>query len=486
MSRRALVALAVAVIVGAAAVASLHGSPSTGGARAPGSTLAGTLVDRDGDGSLEPGAGERLRDRTELAPQSPAGRTLARFAQVSDVHLADEESPARAVFLDRLGAPFESTFRPQEALGGQVLAQTIAELNRLRPQAVVLTGDLIDNAQSNELDEALDILRGGRVDPDSGAPGYSGPQSRSDADPFYYRPGVDAPRHPGLLTRAERPFSSPGLRAPWYPVVGNHDALVQGEVAPTATSDAVAVGSRMLLELERPADAPTSERGLSPGLVQRAIERGLPGRVLPVPADTARHELRPPELLGRLRAASGHGGSGPRLDYSFDIGRHVRAVVLDAVRRGGGSDGRIPASVLPWLRARLAAAGHRWVIVFSHQPLDRSEGGAAVLSLLDGDPRVVAAIAGHTHRNSIVPRSTPAGGYWLITTASLIDYPQQARAFRLVATRRRGVALETWMIDHGERQDAGVSRALSFLDAQGGRPGHDAGGPLDRNVRLYR
>lgn len=486
MSRHVLIALAVAVLVGTAALASLVGRPSAGGARTPGSTLAGTLVDRDGDGSLERGAGEQLRDRTELAPRSPTGRTLATFAQVSDVHLADEESPARAVFLDRLGAPFESTFRPQEALGGQVLAQTVAALNRLRPQAVVLTGDLIDNAQSNELDEALAILRGGRVDPDSGAPGYSGPQSRSNVDPFYYRPDVDAPRHPGLLRRAERPFSSSGLRAPWYPVLGNHDALVQGEVAPTAATDAVAVGSRMLLGIERPADIPTSQRELSPGLVQRTLERGLPGRVLPVPADAARRQLRVPELLTRLRLTSGHGGSGPRLDYSFDIGRHVRVVVLDAVRRGGGSDGHLPASVLPWLHAQLAAAGRRWVIVFSHQPLDRSAGGSAVLGLLDQDSRMVAAIAGHSHRNAIVPRSTPAGGYWLITTASLIDYPQQARAFRLVATRRGGVALETWMIDHGNRHDAGVSRELAFLDAQGGRPRHDAGRRLDRNVRLYR
>jgi hypothetical protein len=242
----------------------------------------------------------------------------------------------------------------------------------------------------------------------------------------------------------------------------------------------------MLLELDRPDEVPTSERELSPALVQQALERGLPGRILPVPADNARRELRRPELLARLRSASGQGGSGRRLEYSFDIGRHVRAVVLDAVRRDHGSDGRVPASVLPWLRDQLSAAARRWVMVFSHQPLDRSEGGSAVLSLLDRDPRVVAAIAGHTHRNSIVPRFTPAGGYWLIRTASLIDYPQQARAFRLVATRRGGVALETWMIDHGDQQDAGVSRALSFLDAQGGRPGHDAGGLLDRNVRLYR
>jgi len=99
---------------------------------------------------------------------------------------------------------------------------------------------------------------------------------------------------------------------------------------------------------------------------------------------------------------------------------------------------------------------------------------------------VIAAIAGHTHRNSIVARPAPAGGYWLITTASLIDYPQQVRALRVLETAR-GVALQTWMLDHVSPGQLGlISRELAYLDAQGGRPQGFAGARTDRNVTLYR
>jgi hypothetical protein len=92
-------------------------------------------------------------------------------------------------------------------------------------------------------------------------------------------------------------------------------------------------------------------------------------------------------------------------------------------------------------------------------------------------------LSGHTHRNSIAPRA----GYWLISTASLIDYPQQARALRVLRTAGGGVAIQTWMLDHAFGGDLGtISRELAYLDAQGGRPKGFAGGRLDRNVTLYR
>ena len=48
-----------------------------------------------------------------------------------------------------------------------------------------------------------------------------------------------------------------------------------------------------------------------------------------------------------------------------------------------------------------------------------------------------------------------------------------------------GTVIETWMLDTAPDPLADTARELAHLDAQGGRPAHDAGTALDRNARLY-
>lgn len=416
-------------------------------AQPPGSTLRSTLVDRDGDAALDRGPGEPLLDRgTGRDP----GRELATFAQITDAHVRDEESPARAPFLDRYGEPFETTFRPHESLTTHVLAAAVRSLNAARPQAVFITGDLLDSAQENELAQARAVLDGGVVRPDSGGRGYRGVQEAADPDPLYYRPDVDAPRHPGLLDRAQRPFRSPGLRMPWHAVAGNHDLLVAGLVAWTPQLERIARGRRLVTTLDpayRPSEADRDDPVTS---LTRAATRDLT-----VPADPARRPASVPFLE----------------DRAVDVGGGVRALLLDTSRHEGGSDSRVSPRQLEWLREQLARARGRRVVVLSHHQLPEE-----ALAVLDRAPAVAAAISGHAHRNRIEPR----GRYWLIRTASLADFPQQARMFRL-----RERALETWMVDHDGAGLAGTARELAFLDAQGGRPQGYAGGRMDRNVRLF-
>jgi 3',5'-cyclic AMP phosphodiesterase CpdA len=497
-------ALAEAAIGAGAATALLAGCGSSHAA-APatsGSTLESTWSDPVGDGQLRVGPGEPLRMRTDLGPAAAPTATLARLVHITDAHVLDASSPARVTFLDRLGPPFQSTFRPQETLTTQVLAGAGTAVRAVSPQLVIQGGDLIDNDQANELQQALTTLRGGLVSPGSGRLGYYGVQLESDTDPFYYRPAVDAPRHPQLLRDAVRRFDSRGVGAgvPVYPVLGDHDALVAGTLLPTALTRALAIGDRALWDLprgltipERVRSAPTTapDSPPDPGAIDELLAQALRGPIVRVPPDPARRELPFGEVLSQLRAAGGPGTAiraGTRLDYVLDVGAQVRLVVLDIVRRDGGSGGAIERAQPAWLQRQLAAAGDRWVIVVTHQPISSSVDGDRLLSVMDRAPRVIAALNGHIHLNEIRPRPTPAGGYWLITTASLIDYPQQARALTVEATRNGAVAIRTWMLDHvddplGLGQ---ISRQLAYLDAQGGRPQGFAGSREDRNVILHR
>ena len=475
--RAAVLLLALALLAGCA-------DGERAAAPAAGSTLRATLTDPDGDGFLERGPAMPLAERRDLGGDGRPGREIARFGQISDAHVRDEESPARVPFLDRLGPPFDPAFRPQEAGTAQVLDAAVRTLAAERPQAVAVTGDLADNAQANELDLAFDVLHGGRADPSSGAPRYEGVQEGSNPDPYYYRPDNDAPRHPGLTASAQRPFTASGLDVPWYPALGNHDALVQGEVPSTPAIQALATGSELLTDLDRDVRPPADEAS-APGVVEALLADpgGLPGRTREVTRDPRRRTLSPAEAVERLAAAApGAATVAGRLDYTFDIGPRVRAIVLDTVRREGGSRGVVLEEQLGWLRERLAAAGDRHVLVFSHNPLDASDGGASALAALGEAGNVVAAIAGHRHRNSIEPDE---GGFWRISTASLADFPQQTRMFCLREGPAGGVVLDTWMVDHDGRGVAGTARELAYLDAQGGRPQDYAGPRADRNARLY-
>ncbi len=485
----ALLALGVGLALGARGDADARADPT-------GSTLRATWVDRDGDGQLERGPGEPLRDRTDLAPAARPGRVLATLGQITDTHVRDEESPARVAFLDRLGGPFTPTFRPQETLTTQAFAAGLRALDAERPDLLLVTGDITDNGTEAEYDQALAVLRpGARVDPDTGAKGYDGPQRAENPDPAYYRPDVDPPVERGLLDRAQAPFSAPPGRVPWVPIPGNHDVLAAGEVTPTAATNAVAVGSRTLTRPREGLEVPRDARGAS-AIVQALIAGGrLPGTTAPTAPDPRRRFLPPAEGRARLRAASALARTpadpaAPGLSTVRDVGAAVRVVTLDFDQAGEGAGGVVTGAHVAFLKRALRSAGRRWVIVASHQPLRTARGGDRLLAVLDRAPRVLAALAGDTHHHRVRVRRSPAGGYFLIETGALADFPQQARALRVRATAGGGAALETWTVDTSGDGRVGAladtARELAFLDAQGGRPGGNAERRDDRNVRLFK
>ena len=485
MRRTVLVA---AAIVAAALATGLSGCG--GGHRdAPGSTLTGTLT--GSRGSLVPGPGEPLAPRTELAPGGPVVRTLTSFVQLSDLHVTDEESPLRAEQADRIGGSVASSFRPQESLSAQVLAAAVESANALHPGWAIVSGDIVDSDQANELGWAIRVLDGGLVTPDSGRPGYDGVQAKANADPFLYRPDIDAPRHPGLLADAQEPFRSPGLRMPWLPLVSNHDVLVQGVVRPDPALTRVATGNRKLREPSRAAlDVVRSARA-SGRAIDTLLEGDRLGTYGAIAPDAGRRPLGNGTVAVLARAAKVETRAG-LLTYDRSVAPGVAMIALDTADRAGGAGGVLPASELAWLAGALVRHRGEHLVVVSPTPLEETRGGGGALALLDRTPGIVAVLAGDTHRNRIRARRTSSGGYWLVRSASLADYPQQFRAYRLQELAGGRVALDTWVVDQagdsratGFRRLAGISRDLAYLDTQGGRSQGYAGTRADRNARLF-
>ena len=162
---------------------------------------------KPGFNALRTVAGQRLFLREIGRARAQPGRTKRRtsliyLAQVNDLQLADEESPAR---IDSLAPvqPNTSAWRPQEALMPQTIDATFRRLNaftaaspnrgangqRAAMSLALMGGDQADNQQENETLWTRQLMEGGQT---------AGPQQRRR-------------RHVGLhATAARRPGRPPG------------------------------------------------------------------------------------------------------------------------------------------------------------------------------------------------------------------------------------------------------------------------------------
>jgi hypothetical protein len=123
--------------------------------------------------------------------------SLTRFAHASDLHITDTESPARLDFIcdvtddPRCEQPLP-TLRPQQLTSTHAAAATLRTIGRMastgRLDCAVLSGDLIDNAQANELDRLLAMIGGGTVAPSAVPGSLQGAQSAQWTDTKVWQP----------------------------------------------------------------------------------------------------------------------------------------------------------------------------------------------------------------------------------------------------------------------------------------------------------
>ena len=378
--------------------------------------------------AIEISAGEPHLVRDDFVADGPLGadargpgRPLLCLVHITDLQLADVQSPARFEFLnarfaDPRYAEIVPVQRPQEALTVHAVDATMRTLDAVRgpatglpPQLAVTTGDAIDNAQWNELQAFLALFEGGVVSPDSGGPDYEGVQSLNWPGDIFWRPdgagpgGPDFfrreygfPHHPGLLRRALREFTATGLGLPWLSCFGNHEALNQGVGTQTPGLAAALTGDKKPTGL--PADF-DHDRALE--LFTSHPEAFMAGPSRSVTPDAFRRPITRRDFVdAHLRAGSrpfGHGFSERnRLDgtaYYVHDTPAARFIALDTNCLTGGAAGCLDREQARWLEARLGEVhsayrgpdgseiqtGHddRLVILFSHHgtsTLDNSRG----------------------------------------------------------------------------------------------------------------
>jgi metallophosphoesterase (TIGR03767 family) len=519
--RSALAATGASVLFPSLAESAVAGSATSAATR---TTLTAVLVpgppDALGYRRLVEAPGEPRTVRTDLGVTAAADRARGRtpllaFAQLSDVHVVDHQSPARVEWSDRYDDPnatgqvpglFAAAYRPQEMLTAQVGDAMVRAINAVKSapvtglplQFAIETGDNSDNCQLNEIRWNIDVLDGARVVPDSGSPlAYEGVMDQDPLyyDPHYWHPGPPPLGHsadhyktehgfptlPTLLDDARRPFDAVGLDIPWYTCFGNHDGLAQGNF-PTSTLPTSTLATGALKVISPPPGVSPADlldpQGSSLDLILGSLV--VSPYVKAVTPDPARRQLSRGEIVEEHFRTSGapvgHGFTQANRDtdtayYFFDSGP-FRHVVMDTVNPNGYADGSLDPTQFAWLKDTVAAATGRAVIVYSHHtsatmsnPFVATGGdpdvrvlGPEVTAYLLTQQRVVAWVNGHTHRNEVIAhvRTDGSGGFWEINTAAHIDWPQQGRLIEVADNHDGSLSIFTTIIDHAAPAQPGT------------------------------
>ena len=187
-----------------------------------------------------------------------------------------------------------------------------------------------------------------------------------------------------------------------------------------------------------------------------------------------------------------------RADTVVQLGA-VTLVLLDTNHPHADYQGSVGRFQLIWLDEVLADADRegRLVVLASHHGPDslvNERGGdpdrllaEALLDVVHRHPSVVLWLTGHRHIHRVTPRPGASGGFWEITTASIIDWPCERRMLDL--RRHPGGTVEivstVRAATTSEGSLAGWHRDLAQRFGGAQIRGAMAGRDLDRDVRLF-
>jgi metallophosphoesterase (TIGR03767 family) len=400
-----------------------------------GKTTLEETIKKKGSGYIKvvKGEGEKYVVRTDMKKPGPKRaqrrESLAFFGQLTDPQVADEMSPARTELVDPAAGSISAAWRPQEALGVRVFDSIIRNMNanktsrvrqgngaRAKLQFSLLTGDVADSQQYNEVRWFRQVLDGKKVNPHSGkkitATNTCGGATQDEIDQMnaevaaqkyvgvqdfslwpgqnkryqgYWDPNIGGgnneygygslPKYPGLMDKAQTKMKAAGLDFPWYVTRGNHDTLVQGNVPANLDVAGLPIGG-----IATGCRKPWPNNLLNPGLLvgipsgdvfERLTQPDMIAGVVyglfqmrKVSPDPDRRYVSKVEFKENVGSDDNQHGfnyvsksqakssRGNASYYAFNRGP-FRIIMLDTNAEGGGASGNIDQPQYKWLQKQL-------------------------------------------------------------------------------------------------------------------------------------